>query len=538
MYAAAEIPVRLHDIAGSLPWSCGSLTIRIIEYHSRIVRIIFLVNLGYKLPSEAGFDRVSLSNTLHPALALIRFGLGAKAGELATIGTDSRDYLLDEVKRGATPQPNIMGRRDTSTILNEVREEATRVQLARATPPSNDNTHQRDGLMLSRALDKADAEGKPLPVRSPPQAVLSQQHYETEVAARIDVAIRTDAGFTERLVWFWSNHFALLASKRSEVRATAGAFEREAIRPHVFGSFYDMLLAAETHPAMLYSLDNDQSVGPNSGAGQRRRRGLNENLAREILELHTLGSSGRYTQADVTSLAGILTGWTIAGPAGRLGRPGSTVFDAGLHEPGELQVLGKYYPDYGPDQAKDVLLDLARHPATARHIAAKLACHFVADDPPPSLIARLEATFLESGGDLTELSLALLHAPEAWSSEAKKIRTPQEFVFSAMRLTGIRPATRDIINVLNALGQKLWDPPGPDGYPDAASHWTSPTGIKARLEVAARLAQSAGQLEPMSLLDASLGTSVSQETRATIARAESRTQAIALLLMCPEFQRR
>ena len=225
-----------------------------------------------------------------------------------------------------------------------MREESNRVQFARLASVSKDRLPDRDGILLARVIDKAEAEGKPIPMPALPNATLPQHQYEIEIAARTDVAINTDANFTERLVWFWSNHFAVIASKRSEVRATAGVFEREAIRPHVFGQFRDMLLAAETHPSIIYSLDNDQSVGPNSNVGQRRRKGLNENLAREILELHTLGVSGGYAQTDVTNLARILTGWTIAGPAGRLGRPGSTIFDAGLHEPGEHQVLGKYYP--------------------------------------------------------------------------------------------------------------------------------------------------------------------------------------------------
>jgi len=481
---------------------------------------------------------MTLSNDLHPALALIRFGLGAKAGELVHVGTDARGYLMEEVKRRAVPRPLIAGRRDTSTILSDVREENKRVQIARLAPVSKDSLPDREGVLLARVMDKAEAEGKPMPVPAVPNAILPWHLYEIEIAARTDVAVATDASFTERLVWFWTNHFAVLSAKRGEVRSTAGAFEREAIRPHVFGLFRDMLLAAETHPSMIYSLDGDQSIGPTSSVGQRRRKGLNENLAREILELHTLGVSGGYIQTDVTNLARILTGWTIAGPGSRLGRPGSTVFDAGLHEPGEHQVLGKYYPDYGPDQAKDVLVDLACHPATAQHIAVKLARHFVADDPPPALIERLKDRFLETDGDLAEVSMALLRAPEAWSADARKIRTPQEFVFSALRLTGVTPRAREVVSLLTVLGQKLWDPPGPDGYSDATSHWASPVGIKARLEAAVRLAQFANHLEPMSLLETSLGTYASLETRQTIARAESRLQAIALLLMAPEFQRR
>lgn len=388
-------------------------------------------------------------------------------------------------------------------------------------------------------MDQADAAAKPLPQAEAPKNVIPQDTYRDEVLARAKLALEARSGFAERMVWFWSNHFAISTSKGNQVQATAGAFEREAIRPHVFGRFADMLFAAETHPAMIYYLDNNQSIGPNSSAGLRQRKGLNENLAREILELHTLGVSGGYGQTDVTSLARVITGWTVAGPEGKLGRPGSSIFNVGLHEPGEHRVLGTYYPDYGPDQTKDVFDALSRHPSTAQHIAFKMARHFVADDPPPALVARLRDVFIETEGDLAELSRALLDSPEAWTSQARKIRTPQEFVFAALRLIGAPPENLwVVVNPLNALGQKLWDPPGPNGYPDTVAHWATPEGMKTRLYASARLAQRAGQLEPMELLEASLGDYAPKETRQTVARAESRQQGVALLLMTPEFQRR
>ena len=265
------------------------------------------------------------------------------------------------------------------------------------------------------------------PAASPPpgppqQAAVRREVFQDKSAARVSHAASTDAPFVERLVQFWSNHFCISASKGPGVRIMAGGFEREAIRPHVLGRFGDMLKAVEQHPAMLIYLDNAQSIGPNSQAGRNRGRGLNENLAREILELHTLGVDGGYTQADVTSLARIITGWTIvdqrfaaAQPKGRPAQNltvGTFMFAQPRHEPGQQTVLGKVYADNGLATGEEALADLARHPATARHIARKLAQHFVSETPPPALVARLEKTFRDTDGNLGAVAKALASAPE------------------------------------------------------------------------------------------------------------------------------
>ena len=248
-----------------------------------------------------------------------------------------------------------------------------------------------------------------------------QQVFLAEAKARFSGTVHVpQIGFGERLAMFWANHFAISAAKGPHVRVIAGAFEREAIRPHVFGRFADMLLAVETHPAMLFFLDNQQSFGPNSVAGQNRKRGLNENLAREILELHTLGVNGGYTQDDVTSLARIITGWTVVGREGRLGPPGTFAFFANAHEPGDQRLLGKTYVDAGFEQGRAALMDLARHPATATHVAVKLARHFISDDPPKALIDKLATTFKATEGDLAAVSTALVEAEESWAPDARK----------------------------------------------------------------------------------------------------------------------
>ena len=320
----------------------------------------------------------------------------------------------------------------------------------------------------------------------------------------------------------------------------AGAFEREAIRPHVLGRFADMLKEVEQHPAMLFFLDNQQSLGPDSRAGVNRKRGLNENLAREIMELHTLGVGGGYTQDDVTSFARVITGWTFAGRQGQLGVPGSFVFNANAHEPGAQRVMGKIYEAGGVEQGEAVLADIARHPSTSKFIATKLARHFVADDPPPSLVARLRDVFTRTDGDLKALAIALVDSDDSWRAPLTKFRSPYEFLVATGRLIARVPDDPGpYLNGLNVLGQPLWSPAGPNGFPDTNAAWAAPEGMKLRLDIAAQVASRVGgNIDPRDLMELAMADAVSVDTRRTIERAESRQQALALLLMSPEFQRR
>ena len=349
-----------------------------------------------------------------------------------------------------------------------------------------------------------------------------------------------ECGFVERLVTFWSNHFCTSASKGELARMWSGAFEREAIRPYVLGNFGEMLRAVEQHPAMIFFLDNQQSIGPESRAGQNRKKGLNENLAREIMELHTLGVNGGYTQADVTSLARIITGWTFAGRQAKLGAPGTFIFSANAHEPGPQKLLGKVYEDTGVAQGEAALADIARHPATAKFIAAKFVRHFIADDPPPALVAKLEATFKKTSGDLRAMTLALVDADEAWRAPMTKIRMPYEYLVASGRMMGRIPEDpQRYLGGLNVLGQPLWTPAGPNGFADTNAAWAAPENIKLRLDIASQISSRIGDtIDPRALLDVVAGDAASNETRQTIERAESKQQAFALLLMSPEFQRR
>ena len=281
---------------------------------------------------------------------------------------------------------------------------------------------------------------QPNAAKPPPQPLnIIQKTYRAEALARLQRAVIADCGITERLVAFWSNHFCISANKGELARIWAGSFEREAIRPHVLGRFSDMLKAVEQHPAMLFFLDNQQSLGPDSRAGQNRKRGLNENLAREIMELHTLGVGSGYSQEDVTSLARIITGWTFAGRQGQLGTPGGFIFNANAHQPGPQQLLGKIYEDDGVAQGEAALADIARHPATAKFIAGKFARHFVADEPSPALVARLQDVFTKSDGDLKAMTLALVDSDEAWQAPLTKLRSPYEFLVATGRLLARNP---------------------------------------------------------------------------------------------------
>jgi uncharacterized protein (DUF1800 family) len=459
---------------------------------------------------------------LTTAQALARFGLGARPGDLDRAGADMRGALLVELERpeaALLADPSLPSSRAALQAHYAAQDER---QQARSTalPP--------DTMIM----------GPERPMTAAPPRV-EQALFEAEAQARFARLATTETPMLERLVMFWSNHFAVGVAKNQQVRVSAGAVEREAIRPHVLGRFSDMLKAVECHPAMLSYLDNQQSVGPDSKAGLNRGVGLNENLAREILELHTLGVDGGYGQADVTSLAKVITGWVFSGANGRLAEPGAFVFDPSRHEPGPQRVLDRDYPQPGVGQGEAVLLALAEHPATARHIAGKFARHFVADEPPERLVTRLSVTFIETGGDLKALATVLLRSPESWETPPRKLRTPQEFVTATLRATAAKPEAPQILAALAAMGQPLWNPPGPNGFADTVAAWASPEGLTARLDVAAQAGRRwTAPMPPITLADAVLGPTLSEPTRRAVARAESGAQAVALLLMSPEFQRR
>ncbi|MGA2994755.1 DUF1800 domain-containing protein [Bradyrhizobium sp.] len=512
-------------------------------------------------------------------IALNRFGFGARggaSGDWAGAASDPRGFVKADLHRPNNARLEMPGLQPTPALAQAVFAYQAEVKAAREAAKANpaaemaaaekpaaveapDKPSESKSVearseaksMDSQPMEKsAEKSAEKTEANAPMQANeaaapakplnVIQKTFRAEALARLQRALIADCGFTERLVTFWSNHFCISAAKGELARIWAGAFEREAIRPHVLGRFSEMLMAVEQHPAMLFFLDNQQSLGPDSRAGQNRKRGLNENLAREIMELHTLGVGGGYTQEDVTSLARIITGWTFAGRQGQLGTPGTFVFNANAHQPGPQVLLGKTYEDSGLSQGEAALADIARHPSTAKFIATKFARHFVSDEPPPALIARLHEVFRKTDGDLLALATTLVDSDEAWQAPLTKIRSPYEYLVAVGRLLGQIPDDPSrYLGGLNLLGQPLWAPSGPNGFPDTNAAWAAPEGMKLRLDIAAQVASRLGDnVDPRNLLELAAADASSQETRHTIERAESRQQALALLLMSPEFQRR
>jgi uncharacterized protein (DUF1800 family) len=488
---------------------------------------------------------MALDSKAEAALALNRFGLGPRTGSIAAIASDPRGALIAELDRqsaGRISNPELMSSgvatRAAFAFQQAQRELRRNAKSApKESPVAKDAAKDavKDAKEPSAGAAKGPPDSKPEP--KPNGGIAPQQIYLDEAKARLTAAVDAEIGFVERLVWFWSNHFSVSADKLG-VRSIAGAFEREAIRNNVLGRFVDMLRAVETHPAMLIYLDNTRSIGPTSQAGKNRGRGLNENLAREILELHTLGVRTVYTQDDVTAFAKVITGWSLIPPAQDPVRGGEFTFNPRMHEPGTQTIIGEAYADAGFDQGRRVLADLARHPATAQHVAHKLAKHFVADDPALALVERLARRFRDTEGDLKEVAKALVAAPEAWATPRGKLRRPTEWIVASLRATGVNVTdVRPVMQVQNLLGEPLWRPPAPNGFADDDATWLD--GLSQRLDVANQMAtRIAPAADPNAVFEEVLAPIASAETKRTVARAESRTQALALLLMAPEFQRR
>jgi len=430
------------------------------------------------------------------------------------------------------------------------------VELVRSLRQDRKAIAAMDGDAMSgeaMASDNPRAEAlEGLPPEYRQQLAEARQVLVGDIAARVDIAVSSSTPMIERLVHFWSNHFSVSVGKLG-TQFEVGPHEFTAIRPHVLGRFSDMLKAAVLHPAMLLYLDQFQSIGPNAPFTKRRAarnpdapggpRGLNENLAREVLELHTLGVEGGYSQVDVTEFARALTGWTVPG-IGRVGRfaedqRSGAAFVGVVHEPGARRVMGRTYPAGEAGQALAILDDLAAHPATARHIATKFARHFAGDIPPPALVARLEADFRTTGGDLASLTRTLINAPEVWTPAPVKFRTPFEWLVGALRLTGVQglPDQR-IVGTLTQLGQVPWRAPSPAGYDDVAASWAGPDALVRRVELAERIAANIAADTVLARAEAAFPDALSEATRTEIVRAESGRQALALLLVSPEMMRR
>lgn len=455
-------------------------------------------------------------------IAASRFGFGARPGELQAVDRDPKAWLLDQIQGPSRLHDEVRRLPDSASVLVAVQDLRRQEREEKKKEPDAKKTYGR----------------------------IVRRHYTDQTNARYRAAAETETPFHERLVHFWSNHFAISADKQPML-SIAGLYENEAIRPNVTGKFIDLLLAVEKHPAMIVYLDNQRSIGPGSSMGKRanrRRRdreiGLNENLAREILELHTLGVDGGYTQLDVTTFAEVITGWSIGGTNERgqfaAGVPGTFEFRDTLHEPGAKQLLGQRYSQKGVQQGEAVLRDLAAHPSTARFLSTKLARHFVADDPPDSIVDRLATAYLDSGGELTAMYEVLVQSEEAWITVFSKYKTPHDFVISTLRAFNHRPDNRRLITGgLDLMGQTPYRPGSPAGWPDTAEHWGGADALYKRIEWANTVSRLVGsRVNPVDLGDAVLGDAFHPETRKAISRAESLSQGMTLFLASPDFQRR
>ena len=489
-----------------------------------------------------------------PAIAANRFGLGARPGELEAIGAHAPDWLIAQLK-GAPPVVSNASLRSSESVLietmevrREQREAGGKKALkgARAAAKAGTSGDASAGAGGNAAADDPAARAPAIQnLLKLPQVY--RPIYIDEATARLRHAATTDRPFVERLTQFWTNHFAVSIDKIA-VLGLAGAFEREAIRPHVLGNFTDLLLAVEQHPAMLLYLDNYLSVGPGSRVARmaarrqtERKVGINENLAREILELHTLGVNGGYTQADVTTFAQVLTGWSI-GDFGRLkdGEPGKFTFREALHEPGAKTVLGKRYSEDGESQGKAVLRDVAAKPATANFIATKLARHFIADEPPPAAVEKIAKSFMKSRGDLPTVYRTLVELGDSWAQPFAKFKTPTDYIVSSFRALELPvDMSRRGLASFELLGQRTWSPGSPAGWPDRGADWDGASALMKRIEWADAVGQRVGARQNASdLAPRLLGATLSDDTRKAISRAASGAQALTLLLTAPEFLRR
>ena len=469
----------------------------------------------------------------HAALAAHRFGLGEAS--LEAVGRDPQAWLVAQIGPAEVARGENLARLPEGLRAH--------VQLLR------NQRQAADAGMAGAGNTMTAAEAAP---GDPFRTII-----QADVRSYLATGVVSSRPFAERLTRFWSNHFTVSVVK-GNTRALVGAFEREAVRPHIAGTFETLLKAAVRHGAMVRYLDNDQSAGPRSrfvttaarraeaaGRPAPRITGLNENLAREVLELHTLGAASKaYGQADVTAFAAVLTGWRIpariALQAEFADDEALTRFDPAWHEPGPKTVLGKTYRE-GPQALDEVLHDLSRHPATARFLALKLARHFVADEPPPALVDRLARAYADSQGDLPTVYRALVEAPESWQATPSKLKTPAEFITSTWRLlgTGDGPLQRFADGGAGAMGQRLHAAPSPAGWPDTADEWLGPDAMWKRVEWATRVADRFGrQVDARQLARQSLGPLLSATTAQQIERAADGPQALALLLLSPEFQRR
>jgi uncharacterized protein (DUF1800 family) len=489
------------------------------------------------MPRKSFKPNVNLSPGGQARVAFMRFGLGPKPGVAQRLAADGAAF---------------------QACLNEISNPA-----ALLIPDAEVKTYSTD-KKADVALDYASCcRFGAVPMFFATTGFLPQptQIYEAEAAARYAKSLEPDIGFAERLVHFWSNHFSVYRSKANLVMTTVGHMERAVIRAGALGKFSDLLKSVCTHPAMVCYLENQVSIGPKSAyslKNPKKNCSYNENLAREILELHTLGIDAGYTQADVTSFAKILTGWTVY-PANHA-QAGQFYFEPTYHEPGPQTVLGVTYSQTGMDQGIAVLDALARHPATAQHIAYKLVRHFVSDEPQPELVAYLARLFRLTGGNLQVMAKALICLPQFWNEPMVRLIQPLPWQMSILRGMGVskeailmRENSNGILSytkemglhwILVFLGQSNWGSLTPDGFSDENYFWMNANSVRIRKDVAAAVANHGlvngkAARPPTAIAADLLSGFLSDATASTLADMEKKKAAdkhlLVMLFVSPEY---
>ena len=439
-------------------------------------------------------------------IATNRFGYGAKPGEIVAAQSNPQQWLINQL----SPVTFDKSLPDSNQVISEVHNLRRQMQQDKGEGKEVDKTSRRQYQRLIRTLSSDS----------------------------IRRSINANNSMAWRLLEFFSNHFSVTGTNLF-MKALAPTLEREAIAPNLFGKFEEMLVATIAHPAMIVYLNNEQSFGPNSRIATRKKnkkkRGLNENLAREILELHTLGVDGGYTQNDVTEFSKALTGWSIK----RRQESGEGfVFRANGHEPGSVTVLDKSYRDNGVKQAVEILVDLARSPVTAKFVSTKLVKHFISDTPDPVLVSRLVDEWLRTDGNIKRLMTVLINSEESWVEQPRKYKTPREYFISVNRALD-RKSVRDqsIYQFLNSMGQLPFNAGSPAGYSDDRVDWDSSSALMKKIDWA-MMVSSGVRTDVRQTIDDVFADELSELTYKTVTRAESKQVAYSLLFMSPEFLRR
>jgi len=453
-------------------------------------------------------------------IAVNRFGYGARGDELAQAKTDPKKWLTSQLK--------VIDFNDKQPSSADIFIAHARFQKQKKLMKQKQKQRQSSKVQV---LENNEDKEKNKMLKN-----AARKTYMKMSAASLKQAIASDYSVSWRLFDFFSNHFSVSTAGRLMV-GLSPTLEREAIAPNLLGNFADLLLAVEQHPAMLIYLNNEKSFGPNSRMAKKRKVGLNENLAREIMELHTLGVAGGYSQNDVIELAKGITGWSVKRPKKEHGT--GFVFRAYAHEPGSRELLGKKYDQHGITQGQQMLRDLAMHPNTAKYVCSKIAHHFVGESPPQSLIDKMQNTWLNNQGNIKQVMLTLFDAEEAWLENPQKFKTPREFVISTYRAIAPNKINeRALFNALTNLGQMPFNAGSPAGFSDDESDWLGASALMARVEWSSLVSAQIKRINAEQVMATALGSGISQNTYQMVMRAESRQQASTLLLMSPEFQRR